>query len=121
MRPLAPPCGRPEVMYLTVEDGRRELAGGIDRRPLPQEQPLERQLGMCRIGVWARGVAIAVAGLMQRANDAGGEMPSRIGEVIDQLAKLSLQHLLRPLDLLLDRVSRFQSQAGMASGMRSNR
>src|SRR5687768_1442644 len=121
MRPLAPPCGRPQVMYLTVEDGRRELAGGIDRRSLPQEQPLERQFGMCRIAVRARGIGIAVAGLMQRADDTGSEMSSRIREVIDRHAELGLQHLLRSLDLFLDRLRCFQGQAGVASGMRSNR
>src|SRR5687768_7745786 len=100
MGPIAPPCGRPQIVNLTIENRRRELAVRIDRRAFPQEQPLERQLRMVRVAVRTRGVRIAITRLVQCVDDGRRELPAWVREVIDRLAKPGLEDPLRSLNLV---------------------
>jgi hypothetical protein len=93
-------------MSLTVENVRREIPGSVGRRPLPQQQPLLREVGIPRVAVPAGRIAEPVACTTERLDDRFRELPAGIREVQDGLAELVLEPLLRSGELFGNGVRR---------------
>src|SRR5688572_7467199 len=95
MKAIAFPGGRPQVVRLAVEDRGREFAITVDRRALPEEQPLDRQrrVALARVAVLARGIGKLVAGAGDRVDHARVELPAGVGEVRDRFAQARFECL----------------------------
>src|SRR5687767_5365965 len=85
---------RPEVARLAIEHSGVEPPVCVDGGPFPQQQSLNGQRRIARIGVRAGGIGVTVAALLDRLDDVRRELPAGIRKVIDWRAEVLLEDAL---------------------------
>src|SRR5688572_32225247 len=67
---------RPQVLRLALENGGAEPPIGVDRRSLPQQQPLDGQRRIAGVEMRASSVGVAISALLDRFDHARRELRS---------------------------------------------